>query len=80
MFRSFRSPDIFPPRQMAANQLIWLVLIATCGLDLTIVNFAELHIVIAYLPVFISLSFVRLFRLPTVLLRMKKRCFCLARQ
>ncbi len=49
----FRSPNIFPPRQMAANRLIWLALTITCGLDLAVVNFAQLDIVIAYLPVFI---------------------------
>ncbi len=53
MFSSFRSPDIFPPRQMAANRLIWLVLMVTAGLDMAIINFAQLQIVIAYAPVFI---------------------------
>lgn len=48
----FRAPDIFPPRQIAANRLIWMALIVAAGLDLAIVNFAEIHIVVAYAPVF----------------------------
>lgn len=53
MFHRFRSPDIFPPRQMAANRLIWLVLLVTIGFDMTVLNFANLQLVIAYAPVFI---------------------------
>jgi membrane-associated phospholipid phosphatase len=49
----FRSPDIFPPRQMAANRLIWMVILVTAGIDLALINFFELNLVIAYAPVFI---------------------------
>ncbi|MBY0407573.1 MAG: phosphatase PAP2 family protein, partial [Rickettsiales bacterium] len=51
--RKFRSPDIFPPRQMAANRLIWMALMVTCGIDLAIINFAQLSLVVAYAPVFV---------------------------
>ena len=48
----FRAPDIFPPRQIAANKLIWLTLIIIAGIDLALVNFSEIRIVVAYAPVF----------------------------
>lgn len=49
----FLSPDKFPPRQMAANRLIWLALIIAVGFDLAIITFADLHLTVAYAPVFI---------------------------
>lgn len=49
----FRPPDIFPPRQMAANRLIWMTLLLICGQELAIARFADLEIVVAYAPMFV---------------------------
>lgn len=51
----FRSPDHFPPRQMAANRLIWLCLVVAIGIDLAMLSFLQLTLVIAYKPLFIYL-------------------------
>lgn len=51
----FRSPDIFPPRQMAANRLIWFVLIITIGFLMAVINFLELKLTVPYTPVFLYL-------------------------
>jgi hypothetical protein len=51
----FHSPDIYPPRQMAANRLIWFTLIITIGVLMAMINFLELKLSIPYLPVFLYL-------------------------
>ncbi|NBO18106.1 MAG: phosphatase PAP2 family protein [Proteobacteria bacterium] len=51
----FRSPDHFPPRQMAANRLIWLALILTGGVEYALLNLFNIELVIQYKPLFIYL-------------------------
>lgn len=51
----FRSPDHFPPRQMAANRLIWLALLLTGGVEYALINLFNIELVIAYKPLFIYL-------------------------
>lgn len=55
MLFMFLSPDDFPPRQMAANRLIWMSLVIACGLIVTISSFLDIAIQINYKPLFIYL-------------------------
>lgn len=51
----FRSPDIFPPRQMAACRMIWMILIVGVGCSMAIMDFWDVKLHIAYKPLFIYL-------------------------